>query len=143
MIILHGVQAATAALDQKVIAMQAATRAALRRSLSLIERNTKRALRTYTNPEGWQPAPPGEPPAWVTGNLARSVSVEGPDQAGPGRWSGRVGPTAVYGRIQELGGVAGRGSVLPPRPYMDPTFRDALPEIHRIFVEAWRAAILK
>lgn len=145
MIIVRGVGAAVAALDVKIVQMRAATATATRKALSLIERNTKQKLRTYTHREG-EPtnSPPGEPPAWVTGTLARSVSGEGPTLIGTATWRGRVGPTAVYGRIQELGGTAGPGghSVLPARPYLQPTFDDALPDIERIFREAWTAAIL-
>ncbi len=144
MIILRGVGAWQAAMDAKIAQMQGATQLALRKSLSLVERRTKQRLRTYTHPEGTPtPSPPGDPPAWVTGNLARSVDTEGPTLVAPGRWRGQVGPTAVYGRIQELGGVAGHGARLDARPYLQPSFDEALPEIRQIFVEAWRAAILK
>lgn len=143
MIIVRGVGAAVAALEAKTLKMRSATALATRRALSLIERNTKQKLRTHTHREN-EPttSPPGDPPAWVTGTLARSVSVEGPTPIGAATWRGRVGPTAVYGRIQELGGSAGRGATLPARPYMQPAFDDSLQEIHRIFREAWTAAIL-
>jgi phage gpG-like protein len=59
----------------------------------------------------------------VTGTLRRSITVKGPHPLGLGRWEAQIGPTAVYGRIQELGGVTGRGgaTVLPARPYVAPT----------------------
>lgn len=84
---------------------------------------------------------PGEPPFLRTGTLRRSVQVDGPEPTGPTSWKGEVGPTAIYSRIQELGGVAGRGVVLPARPYMQPAFDESLPEIATIYREAWAAAL--
>lgn len=49
------------------------------------------------------PAPPGMPPAWVSGHLASSFeATPGPSGGGTGR--AFSGPTADYARIQELGG---------------------------------------
>jgi len=61
------------------------------------------------------PAAPGEPPSLITGQLRRSVIMRP-----KGRAHVQVGATAVYARIQELGGDAGRGhsAHLPPRPYL-------------------------
>jgi hypothetical protein len=47
---------------------------------------------------------PGTPPAQITGTLRASVVTEGPHQKGFGKYEAQVGPTAVYARIQELGG---------------------------------------
>ncbi|HEY9367568.1 hypothetical protein [Streptomyces sp.] len=66
-------------------------------------------------------SPPGQPPARVSGDLQRSVIVDRPRLVGPFKWRSRVGPTVVYARIQDLGGIAGNGAVLPPRPYTVPT----------------------
>jgi Bacteriophage HK97-gp10, putative tail-component len=50
------------------------------------------------------PAVPGQPPAWVTGALSRSVTMTpGPSGDDTGRAS--VAPHTVYARIQEYGGV--------------------------------------
>jgi hypothetical protein len=142
MIILHGVGQAIAAIDAKVAAMHAATRAATAKALHVIERSAKQKLTTSTHELGTPtPSAPGEPPSLVTGNLRRSITVTGPDPAGPGMWKGSVGPTAIYGRIQELGGIT-RGRTLPARPYMEPALHDVLDEIERIFAEAWTGAIL-
>lgn len=72
------------------------------------------------------PAPPGAPPAIITGTLRRSVIGSGPADEGGGRWVATVRPTTVYARIQEMGGRAGRGhrSKLPPRPYVAPAVRE-------------------
>ena len=39
-----------------------------------------------------------------TGELAASITVNGPFPSGPTQWSGTVAPTVIYGRIHELGG---------------------------------------
>jgi hypothetical protein len=68
------------------------------------------------------PSPPGQPPAMISGRLRRSVIADQPTRVGAFRWRSRVGPKGVvYARIQDKGGVAGNGAVLPPRPYVDPT----------------------
>ncbi len=71
------------------------------------------------------PAAPGQPPSLVTGQLRRSVRMTRLDRTGTGQWTAHIAPTTVYSRIQELGGVAGKGhrSRLPPRPYVRPAFR--------------------
>jgi hypothetical protein len=101
-------------------------------------------LRRYSHSYGTSTdSPPGQPPAWVLGALARSVT------AVMGAASGitatvRVAPHTIYARIQELGGVvtarrarylrfSQNGNViysrrveLPPRPYMRPTTEDCI-----------------
>lgn len=89
------------------------------------------------------PSAPGEPPALVTGTLRRSVIATPPEPAGPARWTASAGGTVVYARIQELGGQAGRGSLLPARPYLRPATQ-ALTEsgaLSRIAAEAYLAAL--
>ena len=80
---------------------------------------------------------PGEPPSLISGTLRRSVQVQGPTSVGGTSFTASTGPTAVYGRIQELGGVAGRGSRLPARPYVQPGVTDAGPELRDMFQKAW------
>lgn len=60
------------------------------------------------------PAPPGGPPAAVSGALRRSVRLYPAVQTGPYRASSSVAPLIVYARIQELGGV-----VTPKHTYTD------------------------
>jgi hypothetical protein len=134
----------------------------------LIEREGKRKLRRYTHPRGTPtPSPAGVgPPALVSGHLRRSWKTVPPY---PGRrpWTveARTGPTAVYSRIQELGGEIqqtrtrtwrnsrnGRVRVrtrtrthrfrLPKRPYVKPTVIENRGAIHRLYVEYWARAIL-
>jgi phage gpG-like protein len=87
-------------------------------------------LTAKSHPPGTKtPSAPGEPPAMVTGRLARKVRIAPVVRAstGDGFYLVRVGPWGVaYSRIQEAGGMAGAGhrSRLPARPYMAPTLRE-------------------
>lgn len=85
------------------------------------------------------PSNPGEPPARVTGHLARSVMVMGPVAGGNGFSITVVGPTASYGAIHEVGGVTGRGhrTVLPPRPHLKPAWRLVRPRHMGIIRSEW------
>lgn len=134
----------------------------------LIEREGKRRLRRYTHPRGTPtPSPPGiGPPALVSGNLRRSWKTV-PPYAGRKPWTveARTGPTAVYARIQELGGEItqtrtrtwrnrrnGRERIrtrtrthrfrLPKRPYVKPTVDENRRDIYRLYVEYWTRAIV-
>jgi phage gpG-like protein len=142
-----------AALMAMVPRQAAATKAATSKSLHLIEKAIKEKLSTsgsVTNPGRatngrfqkniYASSPPGEPPYLRTGALRRSVQVDGPHPTGPTSVEGQVGPTIVYARIQELGGVAGH-STLPARPYAQPAFEEVMPEIGVIYREAWAAAL--
>lgn len=85
----------------------------------------------------------------VTGALGGSIQTT-LESATPNQAVVAVGPTAIYGRIQELGGVVkplkakklhwvdenGRphsafSVTLPPRPYMRPAAEDHLPDINQ------------
>lgn len=76
-----------------------------------------------------------------TGNLANSIRVE--VDAGADKATARIGPTAIYGRIQELGGTVrplnakelhwvdeggahhtAKSVTLPARPYLAPAVED-------------------
>jgi phage gpG-like protein len=153
-VVLSGIKELAAALTAIRKREGAATGRATGLALHTIERKAKELL-SKTSSAGEQgrdaqgryrkvqytASPPGEPPFLRTGTLRRSVQVEGPTPTGPTSWMGQVGPTAVYGRIQELGGTAGRGSVLPARPYMLPAFDDVKDQIARLYREAWAAAL--
>jgi phage gpG-like protein len=89
------------------------------------ERAIKQELGVSSHPPGTRtPAAPGMPPSLVTGQLRRSVRQTRLYQTGRGQWTAHVAPTTVYGRIQELGGRAGRHhrSNLPARPYVSRGF---------------------
>lgn len=142
-IFFEGLEAALAKITELVVKQNAATRTATAKALHVVEREIKTNLSRGSHRKGEPTGSlPGEPPDLVTGNLRRSITVTGPDPVGAVSWAGKVGPTAVYGRIQELGGVTGaHGSHLPARPYVEPALDRVQPEIARIFYEAWASAI--
>jgi len=124
--------------------LQKATRVATAHAAHLAETAIKQMLTTSSHQKGTPtPSQPGEPPSLITGTLRRSIKVRGPVPAGYGRWLAEVGPTAVYGRVQELGGTAGRGAELPPRPYVQPAYEQLVAggAIARTYHLAWRAAL--
>lgn len=99
-------------------------------------RKSSHARRTPT------PSRPGDPPSAISGNLMRSIQVQGPTGAG-GTFMSQVGPTAIYSRIQELGGQTGRHGVvtLPPRPFLAPGVEAAREQIAAIFYAAWEGVL--
>lgn len=134
-----------AALVAMGVRMMEATFTAGRESMWLVERNVKFYLRTFSHREGTPtPSPRGGPPALVSGNLIRSWRSQRPR---PGLEPFTVetsgGPTAVYSRIQELSGQAGRGLTthIPARPYVRPMLLVSRRGIRRIHVNAWTSAI--
>lgn len=144
---IEGVADLMAALGRMSRRVDAGSRIATGAAAHLIEAKTKEKLTTYSHKKGEPtPSPPGQPPALVTGTLRRSIKVTGPTPTGgPYAYEAQIGPTVVYGRIQELGGVCGRGraTTLPARPYLSPAFDDVTKsgELKRIFTTAWTAAI--
>ncbi|KIF71872.1 hypothetical protein HY68_01680 [Streptomyces sp. AcH 505] len=123
--------------------LQRATRTATAHAAHLAEAAIKQMLTTSSHAKGTPtPSAPGDPPSLITGTLRRSIKVTGPVPAGMGRWLAEIGPTAVYGRVQELGGSAGHAD-LPPRPYVAPAFDRLVAGgvISRTYYAAWAAAI--
>lgn len=141
---MSGYDAWRAALRVKMAAVTRGTRTATRQGRIHLERAYKLALRRRSHRRGTPtPAPPGEPPAKISGNLARTVKGRGPRLVRRGVYMAEVGPTAVYSRIQELGGDTGRGhrTHLPARPYVKPTNRAELAAIHEFYRRAWTEAL--
>jgi hypothetical protein len=140
---ITGLSELTGALVAMEQRLQAATRSATAKGGHLVEAAIKQQLTTSSHPKGTPtPSAPGEPPSLVTGTLRRSIKVTGPVPAGLGRWLAEVGPTAVYGRVQELGGTA-HFAELPPRPYVQPAYEQLVGSgaLARVYHLAWRAAI--
>lgn len=142
---LVGVPQFMAALDGMVAAADYAAREATGKGAHLIEAETKKNLSIGSHARG-EPttSAPGTPPDLVTGQLRRSIRVQGPTKTGPGTWESKTGPTAVYGRIQELGGVTGRGgaTTLPARPYLEPAVKALIDSgrLAEVYTQAWRSA---
>ena len=134
---MTGVSAFKDAINAHIARQMAATRTAVAKGAHTIEAKAKDELTSSSHPKGTPtPASPGEPPSLITGTLRRSVRVQGPTGDGQ-TFTASVGPTTVYGRIQELGGWAGHSSYLPPRPYMKPAVEKSAEELKALFREAW------
>ena len=154
-VIVSGVREFNGALNGIVAKQRAATRQATAKLLHMIEKEAKANLSKTSatgdqgrnkkgqfTKRGTTSSPPGEPPYLITGNLRRSVNVECPEPEGITGWKGQVGPTAVYGRIQELGGITGaHNSQLPARPYMQPAWETVRPLMQVEFRAAWLSAL--
>lgn len=143
-IILSGVAEFRAALEEMVAAASAAAKVAVTTGGHLIEAEAKRQLSLTSHTQGTvTPSAPGEPPALVSGTLRRSIRVTTPEATGPTGWTISVGPTAVYGRVQELGGDTGAyDSHLPARPYLKPALDNVIADgsLPACYVTAWRTA---
>lgn len=87
------------------------------------------------------PSAPGTPPASISGDLSRSVETEGPSLVGGYSYVVKIGPTAPYGRVQELGGMVGRGVMLPSRPYVEPATGIVADLVLGVLTEMWAAAV--
>lgn len=142
---VQGADRLEAALDRMALRVRTATRSATKDGIRLVQRRAFMQLSRYAHaPNTPTPSPPGAPPARISGHLRGGLSPTGPYATGVG-FAGKVGPTAVYSRIQELGGQTGRNHsvTLPPRPYMRPVHAQLIADgsLRRIYVGAWRRAL--
>lgn len=134
-----GIDELRAALLTAVGRADELTKVATITGIAVLERATKEQLRKSSHTKRTKtPSAPGSPPSLITGQLMGSVATRGP-VGGGGVWSASVGPTKIYGRIQELGGVTGRNhaTTLPARPYVRPARDVSVDEIHALFITAW------
>lgn len=130
---IFGARECIAAIEGIKAKTEAASMNIVRRSEMHLEAEIKKGF-TKSHPRNTPtPAAPGEPPAVVTGTLRRSVKSTSPIPLGSGGASGKVYPTAVYARIQELGGGA-----IPGRPYVGPAYSRSTGKFHDIANEEWR-----
>lgn len=139
-----GVREFNAAMDVLVGKVELASRTATTVAAAELEREAKSLLGQQSHPPGTRtPSKAGEPPALVTGTLRRSIHTSGPTKDHLGRWTAVVGPTVIYGRIQELGGSCGKGHAarLPARPYMTPALEAVKPRLAEIYRSAWGRAV--
>ena len=139
-----------AAADALLERVRSATDRAVDDGLALIQKAAQTNLTHFTHPPGTPtPSAPGDPPALISGALRRSIKVRR-TKHGPGVYEGRVGPSIVYGRIQELGGRLGQNprrgmwrspGFLPPRPYLRPAAFNAAPKVRKLLADAWARAM--
>lgn len=135
---IRGASAFHAALASRMLEARAVTDLAVKAAAEQVQRDVVDNLMLREHPKGTPtPSAPGEPPAMILGGLKASVIVTPPTAVGPYRFEARVGPTAVYSRIQELGGTAGRGAKLPPRPYLKPAVEAVRPKLTALFWSMW------
>jgi hypothetical protein len=120
-IIWHGLSEFKAGLDKAVAEAYKAGQRGANAAAALVDATTKAKLAESSHKRGTPtPSRPGEPPSLVSGQLRRSVTIVPAVPQGPTAWVAKVGPTAVYARVQELGG--GRSN-LPERPYLNPAVK--------------------
>ena len=143
---VSGIDDLAQALRAMAARVNAATPMAVMAATATVEAQARTELSRLSHPPGTPtPSPPGSPPAMITGRLRDSFDILGPTQAGSSTWRAVLGPTAVYARVQERGGAAGRGgaSILPARPYLRPAAETAIRSgaVQREFTTAWGRAI--
>ncbi|HUY24189.1 MAG TPA: hypothetical protein VMV09_02640 [Candidatus Saccharimonadales bacterium] len=155
-----------AALDQLVAAAVQSTPVAVAQAATIVQ---GRARDNASHRPG---------PNVISGDLKRSIitgagatagpMVPGVARLGPFLWSSVVGPTVIYGRIQELGGhvyphhmarsgsgrpgmlswVAGGKRIyamhayIPPRPYLSPALASSQGAIQQKFYDIWAGAMV-
>lgn len=137
---VEGGPKALAALMGMVAQARVDTPAQVNDALRTVARQQRTLLTLSSHPRGTPTgSPPGSPPWRITGRLMDSVTVRRATPTGLDRWEGQVGPTAIYGRIQELGGDTGRNhrTHLPPRPSLYPAWAIVRPTVRPQFRAAW------
>lgn len=140
----HGIDQQKLALDFMVARIDAASRDSTEKVLKQVARQEKTLLSLGWHPPGTPTGSVSPDPPWrISRHLRSEVKTDGPHPSGPHGWWGRVGSTAIYARIQELGGVTGRGhrTRLPPRPHLKPAWAIVRPTVRRTFMRAWAAAV--
>ena len=157
---IENVSAVIAALEGIKKKLDPATRKATQQSGDELRRAAR------SNFVGWH-APGihhvgGDQPNRVSGDLQQSIIALTPvSPMGPAKYQTRIGPTAIYSRVIELGahitpkeakmlswfdaemGVRRyeKGVTIPPRPFFTPAALSLAPKMRAIFVTAWKDAI--
>jgi HK97 gp10 family phage protein len=136
---VHGIAEVIAALEAAALRATVAATTIVTRGQAIVEAEAKKSM-TGAHPRGApSTSAPGAPPDVVTGTLRRSIMSSTPESLAGGGAVGRIYPTAVYARIQELGGTTGRNgaTTLPARPYMQPAHEASKPRLEQIAIEEW------
>lgn len=141
-----GIAELTRALQAMALRVEAATPLAVKAAGDQLKMKAQTELSRTSHTRGTPtPSMPGQPPSKITGHLHDTWDVLGPTAIGAAIWHEELGPTAVYARIQELGGETGRGhaTTLPERPYLRPAFEAWIrdPATRETFAKAWARAV--
>lgn len=113
-----------AGIEAKMAGVDEAAKQAAQKMAHAVEAETKTLLGAKRHSAKTKtPSAPGEPPAQITGTLRASITSTDAERRGFGDYRAQVGPTVVYGRVQELGGNTGR-TTLPARPYLSTALRN-------------------
>jgi hypothetical protein len=142
---ITGVAEFVAALRGLGEAQKAVTGIAVDKVLDRAVRQEKTQLSLgYHRPGTRTGSVPPAPPWRISGDLRASVRKQpAVCQGGGAVWLGKMGPTAVYARIQELGGRTGyqHRTVLPARPHLKPAWHIVHPQMRDMFAREWSAVI--
>lgn len=146
-ITINGLSDLTSALDAVKARLDIATRQA---TIEAAQRLQSNAVSNFNV----APAPTTR-----TGNLQRSIKSSPVMQQGIGKYTIKVGPTAIYARIIELGGtitpkeakmlswisggkrVFAHSVTIRPHPYFEPAYVRTVGQLRPIFESAWRKAL--
>ena len=159
---VFGIKELQATLDKVILEAQTTAKTIVKRAEVVVVAETQKQF-TGAHKKGTPTtAAPGSPPDVVTGMLRRSVKMTPVIVSGIVA-SGSVYPSAVYARIQELGGDStapnwgskkakkatkkraaveavstGRHPIhIPARPFLEPAHEAARPKIQDIATEEW------
>lgn len=83
-----------------------------------------------------QASAPGEAPADDTGTLANGIILRKTETTDV-----YVEATALYSKLLEFGGVAGKGAYIAPRPYFYPAFFEAVDRTELNLANAFRSKL--
>lgn len=142
---LEGADALKRALDYLIDRAGVSAGVAADRMADVAKRAIHTNLNLSSHPPGTPtPSPPGFPPSRITGQLDESVTETlRHHEDSVGHAENHVAPTAVYARIQELGGWTGVGhhTYLPPRPYVRPALEKSRRELQNAAERAFREVV--
>lgn len=133
-------------LDRIIRAIEELTPDAVEEVRDQTRRDVVRLLRLKWHPRNTPtPSMPGEPPARISGDLLRSIKAFPVERTGAYTWHASIKSFNDYSRIQELGGVSGRGhrAHLPPRPYLKRAVNDLrdVGYYEGVFITYWSEAM--
>jgi len=143
MLNVTGLSDLVAELSAMPVRLEEASKGGLRGGAFLCETEARRLLTQRAHPRGTPtPSVAPQPPAEISGALRGSVKADRePTTKGLGQWSIRITSGLVYSAVQEHGGTVGRGSRLPPRPYLSVALRNRSAAMIELMIRAWAQAL--